>query len=214
MELGGSLAHTCPSGLGFQKEGIKDYLSGSVTPSQLGFLPPPQPFPPLFWFAAPVNTHRTIFSLTLPTTLSSLSYQLVCMSMNSTDLELFQLNNANFYVLVTPYVKTGFRIHHLGHFIICTNVMTIHAIAVRTFLKKTTNFNILMVLKEKLRHRHSQWGLYSGTTTVSDNLTQFWTLWFFLLRLSRLLSIVASCWYHTFIHEYAFLLTVAFEHYP
>lgn len=193
MELGGSLAHTCPSGLGFQKEGIKDYLSGSVTPSQLGFLPPPQPFPPLFWFAAPVNTHRTIFSLTLPTRLSSLSYQLVCMSMNSTDLELFQLNNANFYVLVTPYVKTGFRIHHLGHFIICTNVMTIHAIAVWTFLKKTTNFNILMVLKEKLRHRHSQWGLYSGTTTVSDNLTHFWTLWFYVcLIFSTLLPLAGT----------------------
>lgn len=193
MELGGSLAHTCPSGLGFQKEGIKDYLSGSVTPSQLGFLPPPQPFPPLFWFAAPVNTHRTIFSLTLPTRLSSLSYQLVCMSMNSTDLELFQLNNANFYVLVTPYVKTGFRIHHLGHFIICTNVMTIHAIAVRTFLKKTTNFNILMVLKEKLRRRHSQWGLYSGTTTVSDNLTHFWTLWFYVcLIFSTLLPLAGT----------------------
>lgn len=193
MELGGSLAHTCPSGLGFQKEGIKDYLSGSVTPSQLGFLPPPQPFPPLFWFAAPVNTHRTIFSLTLPTTLSSLSYQLVCMSMNSTDLELFQLNNANFYVLVTPYVKTGFRIHHLGHFIICINVMTIHAIAVRTFLKKTTNFNILMVLKEKLRHRQSQWGLYSGTTTVSDNLTHFWTLWFYVcLIFSTLLPLAGT----------------------
>lgn len=193
MELGGSLAHTCPSGLGFQKEGIKDYLSGSVTPSQLGFLPPPQPFPPLFWFAAPVNTHRTIFSLTLPTRLSSLSYQLVCMSMNSTDLELFQLNNANFYVLVTPYVKTGFRIHHLGHFIICTNVMTIHAIAVWTFLKKTTNFNILMVLKEKLRRRHSQWGLYSGTTTVSDNLTHFWTLWFYVcLIFSTLLPLAGT----------------------
>lgn len=193
MELGGSPAHTCPSGLGFQKEGIKDYLSGSVTPSQLGFLPPPQPFPPLFWFAAPVNTHRTIFSLTLPTRLSSLSYQLVCMSMNSTDLELFQLNNANFYVLVTPYVKTGFRIHHLGHFIICTNVMTIHAIAVWTFLKKTTNFNILMVLKEKLRRRHSQWGLYSGTTTVSDNLTHFWTLWFYVcLIFSTLLPLAGT----------------------
>lgn len=180
MELGGSLAHTCPSGLGFQKEGIKDYLSGSVTPSQLGFLPPPQPFPPLFWFAAPVNTHRTIFSLTLPTTLSSLSYQLVCMSMNSTDLELFQLNNANFYVLVTPYVKTGFRIHHLGHFIICTNVMTIHAIAVWTFLKKNNKLQRSGGAGGEVEVSTKSVGFILWDHDCSANLTHFWTLWFYV----------------------------------
>lgn len=61
VELGRSPAHTCSCGPGLQKEGIKDYLSGIFAPSQVGLLPPPQPFFTFVWFAAPVTTHHTIF---------------------------------------------------------------------------------------------------------------------------------------------------------
>lgn len=90
--------------------------------------------------------------------------------------------------------------------------MTIHAIAVRTFLKKNN----------KLQHPDGAEGeVEASTQSVGfilwdhDCLSQSHPLLdFMVLRLSRLLSIVASCWYHTFIHEYAFLLTIAFEHCP